>query len=96
MSGTATWGPNPITENVVQYTVQLNALPAVVVLPASCTASVCTQTLPSIPLAANTLTLTAQNEVITGGPLQSGPPTVLSFTINAKPVTILVLHVTVP
>ena len=36
------------------------------------------------------------NEVITGGPLQSGPPTVLSFTINAKPVTILVLKVTVP
>jgi hypothetical protein len=96
VSGTAAWAPNPTTDHVVQYTVQLNAGTPVVVLPAACTATRCTSVVPAIPVGVNTLTLVAQNVGITGGALQSSPPAVLTFTLNVAPVTVLGVAVTVP
>ena len=96
VAGHATWNPNPATDNVVQYTVQLNTGTPVVVLPTACTATLCSQAIPAIPLGANTITLIAQNVAITGGSLQSSTPTVLAFTVNTKPVTVLGVGVTIP
>jgi hypothetical protein len=96
VSGTATWTPNPSTDNVVQYTIQLNALPPVIVLPVACTPAPCKQALPAIPFGTNTLTLTAQNVAVSGGALQSSLPATLTFTVNTRPVTVLGVGVTVP
>ena len=95
VSGTATWTPNPVSNNVVQYTLQLNALTPVVVLPAACTATTCTQAIAAIPFGSNTVTLIAQNTGLNGA-LQSSPPTVLTFSLNAVPIAVLGLKITVP
>ncbi len=96
VSGTASWNPNPASDNVVQYTLQLNALPPVIVPLSACTATTCTQIVPAIPFGSNTLTLIAQNAAITGGAMQSSTPAIKTFTVNTKPVTVLGVTVTVP
>jgi hypothetical protein len=55
------WAPNPASEAVMQYTLVVDSGAPLVVLPASCTATVCEQSV-TLSFATHTFSLTATNE----------------------------------
>jgi hypothetical protein len=88
------WTPNPVSDNVTQYTVTLDLAAAIVVLPTVCSPTLCvTQvTVPTFGL--HTVNLVAQNLAFDGVTLQSSMPAVVSFTLAAAPVVVAGLKVT--
>lgn len=85
------WTPNPVTDNVVQYSLTLDTATPIIILASTCSATLC----PATPLALtvptfglHTATLVAQNLELSGVPtsLQSGPASTVTFTLAAAPV----------
>ena len=95
----ATWSPNPTTDNVVQYTVSVDAGTPIIVLASSCSATQC----PTAPLlltvgafGAHTVTIAAQNLKLSTDPtsFQSGPALSVSFTLGAVPSVVVAGKIT--
>jgi hypothetical protein len=61
ISVTVGWTPNLSTDNVTQYTVNLNGLTNITVDPSSCINNECTAKL-NLSTASNTITITAVNQ----------------------------------
>lgn len=88
----ATWTPNPVSDNVLQYALTLDsATTPLIVLASACNTTQC----PTTPLAItvstfglHTVSLVAQNLALSGVPtsIQSGPAATASFTLAAAPV----------
>ena len=87
----ATWNLNPATDNVIQYTVVLDTAAPVVLLATACTTT-CSQALTVPTFGVHTVTLTAQNNGLSG--LQSSLPTTVSFTLAAAPTVVAGLKIT--
>jgi hypothetical protein len=86
------WNPNPASDNVTQYQVQLDTGAVVVVLPTVCTATLCTSPAISVPaFGAHIVKLTAGNLRLSADPtsLQFGPTVTLAFTVNPMPNAIV-------
>ena len=86
----AQWAPNPTTDNVVQYLVTLDVAAPVVVLPAACTAALCSQILTVPAFGLHTVTIVAQNLKLSTDPtsLQSGPAATVTFSLGSLPVVV--------
>lgn len=89
-TATHTWNPNPASENVVSYTVQLDGATPVVVLASACTPTQCSTTISVPTFGAHTITDFATNQTLTGDPgvigtPQNGPTASLNFSLNQKP-----------
>ena len=97
-TATASWNPNPATDNVVQYRMVVDNNAPITILPTACSATICTFGLTGVTAGvAHTVSLTAWNATITGGTvLQSSLPSTASFTINNKPVVITSITFSVP
>ena len=83
---TATWPPNPATDNVLEYRLTLDGgVP--VVIPASACAATCTSPLSVPAFGAHTAALTAWNRRISTDPtsLQSSGPSSTLFTLTPAP-----------
>jgi len=84
----ASWTPNVASDAVTQYQVTLDAGPAAIILPAACTATLCTSAAVSVAAyGAHVLTLRACNLKIGTDPttLQCSATLTLPFTLNAPP-----------
>ena len=85
----AAWTPNAAGDNVISYSVTLDAGTAQTVLPASCTATLCTATITIPTFGAHAVTVVATNLALSTDPasLQNSPPATVAFTLNAAPKT---------
>ncbi len=83
---TASWDPNPATDNVVNYVLQLDAATPVNVLPSVCTPTTCVQTF-AVVTGNHTITLVAQNLLVDTDPtsLQSSAPASVTFKVSNTP-----------
>lgn len=81
---TATWTPNPASDNVISYKLALDAAAPAVVQTTACTVTLCTTTLTVVSFGAHVASLRATNLKVSSNPAsqQDSPPLNLSFTLN--------------
>jgi hypothetical protein len=87
----AVWNPNPVSDNVVQYLLTVDAAVPVVVPASSCSVTSCGPTLLTVgAFGLHTVTIVAQNLKLSTDPtsLQSGPALSIPFTLGAIPVVV--------
>jgi hypothetical protein len=87
---TASWNPNPATENVTSYILTLDTGSSVTVSAASCSATACSSPLSVAAFGNHTYTVAAVNTNLSGGAGVTGSPqtgasTSLAFTLNPRP-----------
>lgn len=81
---TATWTPNPASDNVVSYKIGVDAIAPAVVPVTACTPSLCTTTITVPSFGAHVASLRATNLKVSTNPasLQDSLPLNVNFTLN--------------
>jgi len=84
---TASWAPNPASDNVLDYQVTLDGGASVTVLASACTATRCSTAISVGGFGAHTAVLVARNRGLSTDPadVQSGPAVSLAFVLSAAP-----------
>mgnify|MGYP003394913302 CR=1 FL=1 len=85
----ANWNPNPASEAVIKYTLTVDGGTPIIILPSSCTPTVCTTRFPLTTWGSHTVSLVAVNLRLSSDPSteQTSPASSMSFVLAQAPNT---------
>ena len=86
-AATATWNPNAVADNVIDYQVTLDAGTPLTMLASACSATVCSQAISLTAFGSHTVSVVARNLALSTDPtsLQASPATTVTVILNRAP-----------
>ena len=86
-AATATWNPNPATDNVIDYQLTLDAGTPLTLLATACSATTCSQAISLTAFGSHTVSVVARNLSLSTDPtsLQASLPTSVMVILNRAP-----------